>query len=1077
MTTIPSRPTPEAGTPDDAETGAVSPSADVASADVASGDVPVAGASGAGAAALAHGGARHPYHDFLHRLDKPARYTGGEFQSVVKDWDTAEVRYALCFPDVYDIGMSHLGTKILYKQVNDLPWALGERAFAPWVDLEEQLRTRDLPLISLEGWQPLHAFDVVGFSLQYELTYSNVLNMLDLGGIPLRNVDRQEHHPLVIAGGPSATHPEPLTPFVDALVVGDGEETLPAMLRVVRQAKAEGWTRQQTLLAWARLGGVYCPELYTRDVVDEGGFQVVTGTVHPDVPAVVVRQIIEDIDRYPFPDDAPVAAAEAIFDRMSIEIARGCTEGCRFCQAGMIYRPVRERSPKQVVDTVLGAIDKAGYDEVSLTCLSTADYSCISPLIKEISQELKRRNSTLSVASLRAYGLAEDLLEELGSIRASSLTFAPEAGTQRMRDVINKNITEENLHTTAHRVFSRNWHRVKCYFIIGLPTEEMEDVQGVVDTALKMRSIGRLYKKNAEVTVSVSSHVPKPHTPFQWAAMDSPQLIDQKQKLLYDECKRNKLKFRRHDPRTSFLECVIGRGDRRVGDALELAWRKGARFDGWDDKLQFEAWLEAFAEVGIEPEHYIGRLRQDVALPWDHIDVGLAEGFLAREWKRSLKSRLSPPCGKPKGLQVHHTNVEDAVADQRKLVCYHCGVACDLQGMRDERVDYLTQLGALERPAVALRPEEVDTEVIEQIAAQRAKAGLPPLPKPQVTAETDTQTHVAPPQLADMKLSADGGVSQGVSRDRLAEGGRVTTVDGATDDAESAAPAKADKPKNPRSRKPPRPPYLGPVHRYRLRFHKQGAESLTSHLDLVRSLPRIFRRAKLPLRYSVGYHPKPVLSFAPALPLGTRSLDEAMDVDLIEQLDAADMLARLQAAQTAGLRFVSCEEVPRSKHKLANQLEEARYRIELRPGPSHPPMATLDQREDARRQLEQALYAFVSAEHWPGHVIRKKQPRPMDLRADVLHLGLDASGLVTLAMRIHGGATSRPQEVIDAAVSSLGWFLPVEPVHIERTDLVLRPPPAVAPVATSGGVAASAPSSDAPAQGGEAASVHGATAG
>ena len=947
---------------------------------------------------------RHPYQDILHRIEKPARYTGGEFQSVSKDWDSIDVRYALCFPDVYDIGMSHLGTKILYKLVNDLPWALGERAFSPWIDMEAKLRELSLPLVSLETWRPLSDFDVVGFSLQYEMTYTNVLNMLDLGGVPLRNVDRGENDPFVIAGGPSATHPEPITPFVDALVIGDGEETLPAMLRVLRVAKREGWARREVLLAWAKLGGIYCPDLYTRDVVDDGGFEVVTGTTDAAVPARVQRHIIEDIDRYPFPDDAPVAAAEAIFDRMSIEIARGCTEGCRFCQAGMIYRPVRERSPKAVIDAVMGAIDKAGYDEVSLSCLSTADYSCISPLIKEISAELRRRNTTLSVASLRAYGLAEELLEEIGSIRATSLTFAPEAGTQRMRDVVNKNISEENLHTTAHRVFSRNWQRVKCYFMIGLPTEEEEDVIGIVETAKMMRKIGRQYKRSAEVTVSVSSHVPKPHTPFQWAAMDTPDQIAHKHDILYHGCKSNKLKLRRHDARISFLECVVGRGDRRVGDAIELAWKKGARFDGWDKHLRFDAWIEAFAELELKPERYLERLREDVALPWDHIDVGLADGFLLREWKRSLKNRLSPPCGKPKGMQVHHTNVAEAAADERKLICYHCGVACDMKGMRDERLDFLTQLGALVRLAPKVDPEDDTADDAELAEA----AGV----------------------------DSDAGADEPNNRYDLTS----VEVDSSTPERDPSLNARGKPRKGMTAKRPARPPYAGPVHRYRLRFSKQGAESLTSHLDLVRSLPRVFRRAGLPLRYSDGFHPKPVLCFAPALPLGTRSLDEVMDIDLTAEIPADEVLARLQRAQTAGLQFLAAEEVVRSKHKLQSELEEARYRIEVRPGPNHPPMSTSDERETARRAVEQALFAFISAEEWPGEVIRKKTPREMDMRVDVAHLGMDAQGLIRLSMRLHGGATVRPQEVANAALGGLGWFLPVEPVHIERTDLILRIP-------------------------------------
>ncbi|MCO4763611.1 MAG: TIGR03960 family B12-binding radical SAM protein [Myxococcales bacterium] len=965
---------------------------------------------------------RHPYHDFLHRVEKPARYTGGEFLSVQKDWDTTDVRYALCFPDVYDIGMSHLGTKILYKLVNDLPWALGERAFSPWFDLEEKLRELELPLVSLETWRPLSEFDVVGFSLQYEMTYTNVLNMLDLGGIPLRNADRTIDDPFVIAGGPSATHPEPITPFVDALVIGDGEETLPQMLAVLRQAKKEGWSRDAVLVAWAKMGGVYCPELYTRDVVDDGGFVVVTGTTDPEVPARVKRSIIEDIDRYPFPDDSPVAAAEAIFDRMSIEIARGCTEGCRFCQAGMVYRPVRERSPKEVVKAVMGAIEKAGYDEVSLSCLSTADYSCISPLIKEIAAELKKKNTTLSVASLRAYGLADDLLEEIGSIRATSLTFAPEAGTQRMRDVINKNITEENLHTTAHRVFSRNWQRVKCYFMIGLPTEDDDDVHGIIETARKMRQIGRMYKRSAEITVSVSSHVPKPHTPFQWAAMDTPEQIEYKHDLLYHGCKANRLKLRRHGVKISYLEGVIGRGDRRLGDAIELAWKKGARFDGWDRHLKFDAWTEAFAELDIQPDRYLARLREDIALPWDHIDVGLDDGFLLREWKRALKNRLSPPCGKPKNLQVHHTNVADAVADERKLICYHCGVACDMTAMRDERVTFLKQLGALDR--VVKLPETVaDDEAAVTVAA---------------TGTTDAAATPATTEATEASQKAQ-------ATDTIP----AVEVAPAKPPRDPSLNARGKPRKGKKTKHPPRAPYMGPVHRYRLRFSKQGAESLTSHLDLVRSLPRIFRRAGLPLRYSDGFHPKPVVSFAPALPLGTRSVDEVMDVDLMAQLDAGDVLARLKEAETTGLRFLTAEEVQRSKHKLVSHLEEARYRVELRPGVGHPPMSTDDERETARRTVEQALYDFIAADHVPGTVIRKKQPREMDIRPDVVHLGMDADGQVRVAMRLHGGATVRPQEVVNAALGGLGWFVPTEPVHIERTNLILRTPEPAAEAATA----------------------------
>ncbi|MEY3014203.1 MAG: hypothetical protein RIT45_2938 [Pseudomonadota bacterium] len=952
---------------------------------------------------------QHPWWDFLHTLEKPARYTGGEFQQQRKDWLATEVRYALCFPDVYDIGMSHLGTKILYKIVNELPWALGERCFAPWPDAEAALRERQMPLISLENWKPLADFDVLGFSLQYELTFTNLLTMLDLGGVPLRNVDRGPADPWVIAGGPTATHPEPMTPFIDAFVVGDGEETLPRMLAIVRRAKAESWPRRDVLLAWAALGGVYCPDLYQRGIVDDGGFEVVTGAVDPTAPARVQRSIIEDIDRYPFPDDAPVAAAEAIFDRMSIEIARGCTEGCRFCQAGMIYRPVRERAPTEVVRTVLSAIDKAGYDEVSLTTLSTADYSCISPLVKEVARELRGRKASLSVASLRAYGLADDLLDEIGSIRASSLTFAPEAGSQRMRDVINKNVSEADLHATAHRVFSRNWRKVKCYFILGLPTESDEDIVAIAETGYRMREIGRIYKKDAQVTVSVSSHVPKPHTPFQWAAMDTLSEIERKQAILNELCRSWRLGFRRHDARTSYLEGVVGRGDRKVGEAVLRAWQLGARFDGWDEHLRFDAWQQAFEECGIEPDRYLGRLREDIALPWDHIDVGLADGFLAREWKRSLKDKLSPPCGKPVGMQVHHTNVSDAESDARKLVCYHCGVACDLTAMRDERIDYLRSLGAM-APA-ALPEEAADAEAIEA-AEVVDEAAADAAAEAEATAEADAATEAEP-------LDPE------------------------------AARAAARKARN-YAKSNPRPRYVGPVFRYRVRFTKEGAEALTSHLDLVRSLPRVFRRAGVPLRYSDGYHQHPVISFAPALPLGTRSHGELMDVDFTGYVDPETLREKLDAAGTDGLRFLAVDLLPPGALPLGRALREAQYAITLRPGPDHPAMDDDDAREACRRAVEQALHRFESAETWPGVVERKRKPREIDLRTDVAHLGMDAQGRVRLVLRLHEQVSARPGEILAAALGELGWFAPVQPVDIERMGLQTEASDAATEIETDG---------------------------
>ena len=652
----------------------------------------------------------HPYASFAHLVEKPARYLGGELFSVEKRPEDVEVSICLTFPDVYDLGMSHLGTKILYKVLNDNEKIACERCFAPWHDMERELRARDLTLYSLETTRPLADFDVLGFSLQYELTYTNVLTILDLAGLALRAADRKETDPLILGGGPVATHPEACAPFFDAFLLGDAEQRLPELLLEYKRDRNAGLSKREALIRMAMGGGAYVPELYTTEIDPRSGLLCVSGTIDERVPEVVERAFVADLNEYPFPDNSPVASAQAIFDRLSIEIARGCTEGCRFCQAGMIYRPVRERDPNDVVDTIVRAIEKGGYDEASLTSLSTADYSCIEPLIGKVMSKLRERHVSLGVASLRAYGLGDRVLDEIRSVRATGLTFAPEAGTQRMRDIVNKNVSEEDMMQTAHRVFSKGWKRMKLYFMIGLPLEEEADVAGIVQTGARMKKIGRQYiGRRAEVQVSVSSHVPKPHTPFQWAAMDSIESIQNKQRVLREMARHHRVAVKYHDVRMGYLEGIMARGDRRVADVVERAWRAGCRFDSWDDGLKWETWLEALRDTPeVDPMVYLGTLPVDGRLPWDHLDVGLADGFLAREWKRTCKGKLSPPCGKPAGDIIHPTNLQAAAADQRKLVCYHCGVACDLSEMRSERLRFLDSLGALAPPTeevVVAEPE------------------------------------------------------------------------------------------------------------------------------------------------------------------------------------------------------------------------------------------------------------------------------------------------------------------------------------------------------------------------------------
>ena len=660
------------------------------------------------------GKARHIYADFINRVAKPARYLGGEYQSVQKDPESVSARVVLAFPDVYEIGMSHMGTKILYSLLNSDDRIACERAFAPWTDMESELRDRELPLVSLESQTPLRDFDIIGISLQYELTYSNVLTLLDLGGVPLRAADRADDAPLVLGGGPAATHPEPVSPFFDAFLIGEAENDLAALTLAWSAMRRAGRPRRDALAEIARDFPVYVPSLYAEALDEDTQMTVVGEPLDARVPARVRRGFVPDINDYPFPSDSPVPYAEAVFDRAGIEIARGCTEGCRFCQAGMIYRPVRERSPESIVESVVAGVEKAGYDETSLTSLSTADYSCITPLVREVSKRLAGKKVSLSVSSLRAYGLGEEILDEMASSRITGLTFAPEAGTQRMRDVVNKNVTAAHIEESAERVFGRGWNRLKLYFMIGLPTETDEDVRGIVETGERMQTVGRRHVgKQAEVTVSVSSHVPKPHTPFQWAAQDSIDEISRKQRILRSTVSQKHLKLKYHDRGVSYLEGILSRGDRRIADVIEAAWKRGARFDSWAENFDLRLWNEVLEEVGVDTKAYLGTRPISARLPWDHIDVGLEDGFLLSEYRKAVANRLSPPCGKVRGQLVHHSNLEDANADERKLVCYDCGVACDLSNMRAERLSFLELLDAREprppQPRVVRQPRHRQT--------------------------------------------------------------------------------------------------------------------------------------------------------------------------------------------------------------------------------------------------------------------------------------------------------------------------------------------------------------------------------
>lgn len=588
--------------------------------------------------------------EILETVTKPARYLGNEINAVHKNWDEAAVKVALAFPDSYEVGMSHLGLKILYHVLNNEADVLAERVYAPWPDMEEVLRERDLPLFSLESTRPLSDFDLVGFTLQYELSYPTIINMLDLAGIPLRAEDRREGDPLIIAGGPCAFNPEPIAPFFDIIVIGESEELLPTLVKEYQSLPAGRSNRLALLKHLSTLPGVYVPAFYETQYNEDG--TISRWEKIGQAPFPIRKVVLKDMEEVPYPTKFIVPYLEVVHDRAMVEVFRGCTRGCRFCQAGMIYRPVRERSVDKVKELALAIIDSTGYDELSLVSLSTGDYSGLRQLVDELMPELHKRGVALSLPSLRIDTFAVELAQEIQSIRKTGLTFAPEAGTQRLRDVINKNVTEEDLLRTTESAFAAGWYNVKLYFMIGLPTETEEDLAGIYHLAKKVADLGKEtakrlgMTKRVNVTASVSSFVPKAHTPFQWSAQDTRDQLKEKQRYLHELFRKEKnISLKYHEVETSFIEGVLSRGDRRVADAIEVAFRLGAKLEGWREFFAPERWQEAFRQTGIDPGFYANRARiREEILPWDIIDSGVNKDFLYQEYTRALAEEPTTDC-------------------------------------------------------------------------------------------------------------------------------------------------------------------------------------------------------------------------------------------------------------------------------------------------------------------------------------------------------------------------------------------------------------------------------------------------
>ena len=587
----------------------------------------------------------------LEKVQKAPRYTGGEMNTNIKAWDECPLHFGFCFPDTYEVGMSHLGLKILYGLINNESWSLCERFFMPWTDMIALMEEENLPLLSMESRHPLNAFDVVGFTLQYEMSFTNILAMLKMGGITLESRERGETDPIVVAGGPCAFNPEPLADFIDAFMIGDGEDVMIELNRVILERKVNGLSRDECLRNLAKLEGVYVPSLYTVTYHEDGTVAAVTPNCI-EAPETVRKRVVIDLNNTYYPEEIPVPYTEVIFDRIMLEIMRGCTRGCRFCQAGILYRPVRERSMEKLIDLAEKLQSATGYEEISLSSLSSGDYSCLPELIRELMNRLKDKRVSISLPSLRIDSVLKESLEETQQVKKTSLTFAPEAGTQRMRDVINKGVTEEDLLEKVRDAFEGGWSSVKLYFMSGLPTETDEDLDGIADLARKVVaeyfSVPKTQRaKGLRVTVSVSVFVPKPFTPFQWAAQDSVEENLRKQEHLKQVLNIKGVTFHWHEPYVSFLEACFARGDRRMGKVLRTAYEKGCILDGWNETFRFDLWMEAFKECGLDPAFYANRERpMDEILPWDHIDCGVTKDFFRREKEKSDRAEITRDCRK-----------------------------------------------------------------------------------------------------------------------------------------------------------------------------------------------------------------------------------------------------------------------------------------------------------------------------------------------------------------------------------------------------------------------------------------------